>query len=512
MDRKLLPDAAFAFIGKIGVSDFRLLRHHNENVKDINDSNTVDDKLLEICLSAINQLPEIIGKDKIEEIKKHLETHAKDRRLIVNEETAKLRINQQDTGETATIENVNRTEESIDEEDIVTTSDVKPTKEVKVGKEKEGSPPIQLDEDVQILKTKAAVWTTKFVNDLPDSSFAVVEKGGTKEGGKTRPGSYRHLPYKDSGGKVDIAHLRNALARMNQIKAASPKDSTSRIRKVARSKLVSAAKKYLPNSQFAKGSDDSWTEEIISKMKVGDIKPLVSGLINELDNIILKDCYLVSDQDGKIGLAQKVNSSVLFMLGDQNMEIEDTEELMLFAKAEKQLGSEDIQVLQGLQVGKPDVMNQDTTESNGANLPVTKPDVTNQNTSEPTGKKPVGNDEEAVQSNPVTDTQGMPIRSSNSLVIEPEMFTADGIDYLTATLNNAINGKIEAKLQSIEKVGSNEFLVLKLGNDEDFPIAMLVEVTKNAEEKVVRVRVPGEIIWGDAIADFSKWLKSLNTL
>lgn len=99
----------------------------------------------------------------------------------------------------------------------------------------------------------SAVWTTKFTNNLPDSSFAVIERGGKKdEEGKTVPRNYRHLPYKDSNGKVDLSHLRNALARMNQIQATSPKDSTERIRKVARDKLIPVAKKYLPNSKFAK--------------------------------------------------------------------------------------------------------------------------------------------------------------------------------------------------------------------------------------------------------------------
>lgn len=98
-----------------------------------------------------------------------------------------------------------------------------------------------------------AKWTTSFINNLPDFSFAVVEKGGKKDkGGKTIPRTYRHLPYKDASGKVDLPHLRNALARMNQIKASSPKDSSKRIRAIAKRKLTNIAKKYLKSSKVTK--------------------------------------------------------------------------------------------------------------------------------------------------------------------------------------------------------------------------------------------------------------------
>lgn len=62
-----------------------------------------------------------------------------------------------------------------------------------------------------------AVWSTAFINNLPDSSFAYIESGGSKdEEGKTKPRSLRHFPYKDASGKVDLPHLRNALARAPQ--------------------------------------------------------------------------------------------------------------------------------------------------------------------------------------------------------------------------------------------------------------------------------------------------------
>jgi phage head maturation protease len=64
---------------------------------------------------------------------------------------------------------------------------------------------------------QAAQWTTSFINDLPDSSFLYIEDGGKKDAdGRTTPRSLRHFPYKDASGKVDLPHLRNALARIPQ--------------------------------------------------------------------------------------------------------------------------------------------------------------------------------------------------------------------------------------------------------------------------------------------------------
>lgn len=68
----------------------------------------------------------------------------------------------------------------------------------------------------ELISNEAAVWTTKYVNDLPDSCFLYVESGEKDDGGKTVPRGKRHFPYKDSGGKVDLPHLRNAIARAPQ--------------------------------------------------------------------------------------------------------------------------------------------------------------------------------------------------------------------------------------------------------------------------------------------------------
>ncbi len=81
-----------------------------------------------------------------------------------------------------------------------------------------------------------AVWSTAKVNDLPDDAFAYISPGGKKVDGKTEPRDLRHLPYRDGDGKPDAAHVRNALARLDQT------DIPEEAKAEARRKLEAAAK------------------------------------------------------------------------------------------------------------------------------------------------------------------------------------------------------------------------------------------------------------------------------
>jgi len=69
---------------------------------------------------------------------------------------------------------------------------------------------------------EAAKWTTRYINDLPDEAFALIEPGGEKdEEGKTVPRTLRHLPHHKPDGSIDLPHLRNAMARVTHIKPAN---------------------------------------------------------------------------------------------------------------------------------------------------------------------------------------------------------------------------------------------------------------------------------------------------
>ena len=83
-------------------------------------------------------------------------------------------------------------------------------------------------------------WTIKFRNNLPNSSFAVIEPAYLN--GKTLDKNARHLPFRDNDGKIDSSHLQNALARVNQIKPITDSITISELRKAAMTKLAAAKK------------------------------------------------------------------------------------------------------------------------------------------------------------------------------------------------------------------------------------------------------------------------------
>jgi 2'-5' RNA ligase len=75
--------------------------------------------------------------------------------------------------------------------------------------------------DTQV-EYRFAEWSTAYVNTLPDSSFLYISKSeatGKDEDGRTVPRSARYFPVKDANGRVDLPHVRNAIARIPQSNA-----------------------------------------------------------------------------------------------------------------------------------------------------------------------------------------------------------------------------------------------------------------------------------------------------
>lgn len=68
-----------------------------------------------------------------------------------------------------------------------------------------------------LLDPVKAEMTSVAANDLPDSAFACIDAGGTKdETGRTVPRSLRHYPHHTANGELDLPHLRNAMSRSAQ--------------------------------------------------------------------------------------------------------------------------------------------------------------------------------------------------------------------------------------------------------------------------------------------------------
>jgi len=144
-----------------------------------------------------------------------------------------------DEAKTKELKRDNKKEKKEHEKDALKDDDSK-IKKLKKGKPSEKKSveihDIKKDEkyDKKKLKQmKSAVMSSKKKNDLPDSDFAYIEPGGKKDSeGKTTPRSLRHLPINDA------AHVRNALARLNQT------DISAEAKKAALKKIKAAAKKF----------------------------------------------------------------------------------------------------------------------------------------------------------------------------------------------------------------------------------------------------------------------------
>lgn len=150
-------------------------------------------------------------------------------------------------------------------------------------------------------ETEEAARSAASTNDLPDSSFAYIEPGGKKDAsGKTTPRSLRHLPYKGKDGKtIDVAHLRNALARLSQTNISAAAKAS------VKAKLVAAAK--------SAGVGDYDKEAIEDTAKTNVVVEAWAALPGET----IEETFLVSLQESNIDEEKLIISNVK-MLGSKS--------------------------------------------------------------------------------------------------------------------------------------------------------------------------------------------------
>jgi hypothetical protein len=115
-----------------------------------------------------------------------------------------------------------------------------------------------------------AKWSTEEKDNLPDKSFAVIEKG--YEPGKS-PKSARHLPYKNADGEIDLPHLKNAWDRKDEIKSVLHTESDEELRARATKVLSGPYKKHFGD----KVKDQK-------KTKADNSKNESSGITSEFNN------------------------------------------------------------------------------------------------------------------------------------------------------------------------------------------------------------------------------------
>lgn len=128
--------------------------------------------------------------------------------------------------------------------------------------------------------SEGAEWSTRYKNDLPDSAFLYIEAGGKKDSeGKIKPRSLRHFPYKDMDGKVDRAHILNAIARIPQAKFLS---QAQKDRLQARARQI-----YLKFVKYNSKKANSYVELISRLTAAVDLNP-TNPVAQEIYDILVR--------------------------------------------------------------------------------------------------------------------------------------------------------------------------------------------------------------------------------
>lgn len=140
---------------------------------------------------------------------------------------------------------------------------------------------LQIEEACNDILEQGAKWQTKYINTLPNSSFAVIEPAYLK--GETDNKQARHLPFKDENGKIDLPHYRNALARVNQILPVTDSISTEELRNQAQKEL-DKHKDVLKaeNNETKQGGQSTVTEE--QKQKIAELRAELGDFAKEISD------------------------------------------------------------------------------------------------------------------------------------------------------------------------------------------------------------------------------------
>ena len=219
------------------------------------------------------------NKEKIEETEKEAETAEAPKEEVQPQTEVYSIVEPQTTTDasndpTVTVETIDTIDTTISITEPTTTDSLRATPSDMFWKEKVEQP-------------NEREWDTAFINSLPDAAFAVIEPAYKR--GETKDKRARHLPHHGPDVKdpnehstVDLPHLRNALARMNQIKPITDSISTEELRRRARTHLLRHAKALLKTYQ------EQFTEK--------ETVEIILNLIEELENQIAEVSIMIKEK------------------------------------------------------------------------------------------------------------------------------------------------------------------------------------------------------------------------
>lgn len=173
-------------------------------------------------------------------------------------------------------------------------------------------------------------WTAKYINNLPDTSFAVIEPAYLE--GKTQDKRARHLPYKDHLGNVNEAHYRFALRKMDKLQSFT--DS------ITNEELIDKAQAVLNNVSIAfKNNEEELTvdkkanDAILAKFKEQIVAEFGDAVKDWTDEDFQNDEKIQSLKATKT--EEVVEAKTEEVVAEPVVEVAKTEEVVEEAKVEE---------------------------------------------------------------------------------------------------------------------------------------------------------------------------------
>ena len=157
------------------------------------------------------------------------------------------------------------------------------------------------------------VWTRKYINDLPDSAFAIILPGGKKdEEGKTTPRDLRKFPHHRADGSIGLPHLRTALSRFRlgeNANARLPQSDLTDVQKREAMRHLAAHKKALGIGMAAEEA------KLVEQEPVGEVafevssEPTLDELIASIEDIVDQINTAIENLDERIQKLEQTQTS-----------------------------------------------------------------------------------------------------------------------------------------------------------------------------------------------------------
>ena len=198
--------------------------------------------------------------------------------------------------------------------------------------------PLKEREKMSERKLVERVWTRRYINDLPDSAFAVILSGGQKdEEGKTVPRDLRKFSYKNRNGRVDLPHLRNANTRVPQSEISEEQKKKAmavlgRVKKkldigmsAEEAKIVEQAEQEKPEEIEFEVEPEPTIDELIASVEnaVEQVNDAIEGLTARVENLEKAFAAKLQDEGGSIAEKLLKNSRSMISVEDAMRMIHD---------------------------------------------------------------------------------------------------------------------------------------------------------------------------------------------